>query len=194
MTVVKDGLRVEFKRQLQDISDGDKETQSNRLVAQLHEFLQKQSGVWTLFSPLNDEPNLLPLFSSCGHLDWVFPRVKNKTDMEFFKISSIDEMLASSWGLSEPPANPDQSVDSDQITGCLIPGLAFDTFGTRLGRGGGFYDRFLVNFKGLKLGVTFNRGLTTETLPRKSHDQQMNIVISPDQWTEVNTSEVRYGI
>lgn len=191
--MVKDNLRDLFKRQLNELNKQDKSIQSEKIFSRLHSYLSQQTGLWTLFSPLNDEPNILPLLQSCSHLQWVFPRVESKQSMRFFKVINTDELITSSWGLDEPPADPERAVDAEQITGCIIPGLAFDKTGTRLGRGGGFYDRFLQNFKGLKLGVTFEPGLTKEALPRKSHDQHMNIVVSPEHWIEVDTSEVTDG-
>jgi 5-formyltetrahydrofolate cyclo-ligase len=190
---LKDGLRAQFKKSLSQLPLEEKQSQSTQIVESLLSYLNKQSGVWTLFSPLNDEPNLLSLFEKCRHLTWVFPKVMSKTAMSFFPLRSLDELVASQWGLAEPQTSQ-EAVSNQQIKGCLVPGLAFDELGTRLGRGGGFYDRFLQSFKGLKLGVTFDCGLVTETLPRQSHDQHMHIVISPSRWIEVEKSEVTHGI
>jgi 5-formyltetrahydrofolate cyclo-ligase len=59
----------------------------------------------------------------------------------------------------------------------LVPGLAMSKKGQRLGRGGGFYDRYLEHFTGLKIGLTFDCCLL-ETLPEEDHDQLMDWVIS----------------
>ena len=104
--------------------------------------------------------------------------------------NGMDSCEASS---ADPLALTEQSVPVGEIEGCVVPGLAYDRNGTRLGRGGGYYDRFLSNFKGLKLGVTFDEGLADEILPREVHDQAMHIVVSPKQWIEV-TSEVQDGV
>ena len=194
MIVDKEALRANFRRQIEAVSVETKENQSRQICQRLENYLNSQKGVWTLFSPLNDEPNLLSLIKSCTHLQWVFPRVESKTKMSFFKVSCMDEMVSSSWGLSEPPADKDCMVLSENIDGCILPGMAFDIFGNRLGRGGGFYDRFLENFKGLRLGVTFQQALTEKRLPSESHDQKMDIVISPENWIEVDRSEVKNGI
>ncbi len=190
----KDGLRSSFKRKLSDLALSEKEIQSEMIVSKLLSYLQNKEGLWALYSPLNDEPDLLAIYDSCPSIQWAFPKVVSKTEMHFYRISSRDQLVASSWGLNEPMGHPDRVVHKDDLQGCIVPGLAFDKKGNRLGRGGGYYDRYLENFKGLRLGVTFKQGLTTETLPRKSHDQQMNYVISPDQWIEVDTSEVSNGI
>lgn len=191
----KDGLRAQFKRQLNKLSSAEKKRQSDALVSKLLDYMNRCDGFWTIFSPLNDEPNLLPLIKKTQAVRWAFPKIESKEQIQFYKVSNTDEMLTNLFlNVEEPVGSTDDLVLPEQITGLLVPGLAFDKKGTRLGRGGGYYDRYLENYKGLKLGVTFNEGLTTEALPRESHDQLMNIVISPDAWIEVDTSEVSNGI
>lgn len=184
--VVKEALRSSFKRLIHILPPDSKQVQSLQIQDQLIEFLQRQQGCWTLFSPLNDEPNLVGLLEASSHLQWVFPRVESKIKMSFYKVTDSDQLVASAWGVLEPGPEQGSAVSKDEIRGCILPGLAFDIYGHRLGRGGGYYDRFLMNFKGLKLGVTFQQTLTRERLPSESHDQKMNIVISPQEWIEVD--------
>lgn len=190
----KNNLRKQFKKRIELITDKDKKNQSQVLMQKIAEFLQRQVGLWTLYSPLNDEPNVLALFSQCKHIQWAFPRVESKTEIRFHRIQSLDQMVSSTWGIDELASKDNALVEKETINGCLVPGMAYDLHGTRLGRGGGYYDRFLKNFNGLKLGVIFNEGLTNETLPCESHDQKMDIVVSPNNWVEVSKSEVRNGI
>ncbi len=188
----KQSLRIEYKNKLKSLSESQKQTQSELLVQKISGFLKNKSGSWTLFAPLKDEPQLLPLLKQCDHIDWLFPKVETPTEMSFRRVSSLSQLVKNSWGLEEPSSKEIQ-VDVAHITGALVPGLAFDSQGCRLGRGAGYYDRFLKYFKGLKLGVTFNEGIVNGLLPREVHDQVMNVVISPLQWIEVNC-EVRNGI
>lgn len=61
----------------------------------------------------------------------------------------------------------------------LVPGLAFDRFGGRLGFGGGWYDRALARFpQALKIGIAFDCQIVDE-VPREPHDVKMDLVISP---------------
>lgn len=192
----KSSLRARYKRLIERIGEENRRAQSLALSQKLTPYLKSQSGTWTLYSPLNDEPNLLSLMKECSHIQWVFPKVESKTKMSFFPVRGLDQMVCSSWGIEEPRGDLDSPISMDEISGCLIPGIAYNRQGVRLGRGGGFYDRFLENYKGLKLGVTFNEVLTEGALPREAHDQLMDIVISPEFWIEVNTreDEVKNGI
>lgn len=189
----KSQLRVHFKKRIHNISTQDKAAQSEAIVAQLVSFFKKQQGVWTLFSPLKDEPNLVHLLQDCSHIQWVFPVVISKTEMVFKKLLDVNQWVTSAWGIDEP-SDSAELVASQNIDGVIVPGLAFDRRGYRLGRGGGYYDRFLENFKGLKLGVTFSEALSMEALPSEPHDQHLNIIVSPHEWIDLNQSEVNYGV
>jgi 5-formyltetrahydrofolate cyclo-ligase len=70
----------------------------------------------------------------------------------------------------------------------LVPGLAMSKIGQRLGRGGGFYDRYLENFIGLKIGLTFDCCLL-ETLPEEDHDQLMDWVVTESGIIKIRRKE-----
>ena len=67
----------------------------------------------------------------------------------------------------------------------LVPGLAFDRHGNRLGHGGGVFDRLLAGFDGIRLGVCFPFQLI-DRVPANEQDQPMHAVLTPeaDYWTE----------
>jgi 5-formyltetrahydrofolate cyclo-ligase len=74
--------------------------------------------------------------------------------------------LVSGWrGILEPPATS-TVVDPDLI---LVPGLAFSASGDRLGRGKGFYDRYLDGSQALTVGVTDSAGIYDQ-IPKTSLD------------------------
>lgn len=59
----------------------------------------------------------------------------------------------------------------------LVPGLAFTRKRERLGRGGGYYDRYLKGFQGLKIGICFEEQLF-DSLPMENWDQRVDLVIT----------------
>ncbi len=74
----------------------------------------------------------------------------------------------SRFGALQPPADAPE-VPLGDVDAILLPGLAFDAQGLRLGYGGGFYDRLLPGFGGLTVGV-IQRALIVPRLPADAHD------------------------
>ena len=84
--------------------------------------------------------------------------------------------VVSHFGVRQPPRGAPE-MDRDQIGAVLLPGLAFDETGTRLGYGGGFYDRLLAGWDVLSIGVTTQAMLLPQSmLPREVHDQSVAYV------------------
>lgn len=93
-----------------------------------------------------------------------FPRVcKNETeDMEFFEVSSREELVEGTFHVPEPPPDGRAPVD---VKGALIlvPGVAFDPAGARCGYGKGYYDRYFAEHPELvSIGVSFECQLSDE--------------------------------
>ncbi|MDE6843571.1 MAG: 5-formyltetrahydrofolate cyclo-ligase, partial [Muribaculaceae bacterium] len=80
-----------------------------------------------------------------------------------------------SFHIEEPTG--DDLVDPSQIEMMVIPGVAFDRRGNRMGRGKGFYDRLLQTAKATKIGVGYEFQLMDE-IPTEEHDVPMDIVIT----------------
>jgi 5-formyltetrahydrofolate cyclo-ligase len=127
-----------------------------------------------LFSPLADEPDILSPWPEGKTV--LMPRVAEK-DLRLHAVAGPGELAPGKFGIMQPlPSTPSAPERADFI---LVPGLAFDASGGRLGRGGGFYDRLLSRFEGVRVGVCFNETLFEE-IPREGHDAVMDFVATPD--------------
>lgn len=80
----------------------------------------------------------------------------------------------SRFGALQPPADAPR-VALETVDAVLLPGLAFDRFGVRLGYGGGFYDRLLPDFGGLTVGVVWE-ALVVNALPTEAHDLRVGFL------------------
>ncbi|MFN7824362.1 MAG: 5-formyltetrahydrofolate cyclo-ligase [Pseudobdellovibrionaceae bacterium] len=155
---MKASLREKIKLRFQRWTPSSQE--ESRLCSHLAEALKDCRGqVWGAYEALADEPQLQSLFILRPEIKWVFPRVISKTEMVF----------EDSSGLQYSPS---------EIHGLLIPGLAYDLSGVRLGRGGGYYDRYLAQYSGSKWGICYSICLEHE-LPADPWDQKVHCV-----WTE----------
>jgi 5-formyltetrahydrofolate cyclo-ligase len=127
------------------------------------------------FHPLPGEVDLLPLMEMISGKCWVFPRVDG-TDLTLHRWSPQSSWTKGAFGIREPDPLSWPHISPGEVDLALIPGLAFDRLGNRLGRGKGFYDRFLASqgFTGLKIGV----GPLIDRVPVEPHDIRMDLVVS----------------
>lgn len=72
-----------------------------------------------------------------------FPVCRENGEMDFYVAESIDELFPDAYGIPAPQAQPSRLVDSFKDTICVVPALAYDLRGFRLGFGKGFYDRYI---------------------------------------------------
>ena len=88
-----------------------------------------------------------------------------------------ESLIERKYGLREP--RDPQSVPAETIDVMLVPGLGFDRDGGRLGRGGGYYDRYLENSRSpIVIGVAFDCQML-DSIVRQEHDQLMTVVVTP---------------
>ena len=87
------------------------------------------------------------------------------------------------FGIREP-ASACEALAFDRLDLVLVPGVAFDLAGRRLGRGRGFYDRLLDAVRGTKCGVAFDEQIVS-AVPAGPQDVQVDCLLTPTRWLEV---------
>lgn len=108
------------------------------------------------------------------------PRILNK-NMEFYKIDSLDRLKKNKFGFLEPDAS--YEIDNKIYNNCnrlmIVPGIAFDIYGNRIGYGGGYYDKFLSrhgnNF--IKLGIAYDVQLINH-IYKEQHDISLDYIVT----------------
>jgi len=87
------------------------------------------------------------------------------------------------FGIREPaPSCPRAPLNRLDLL--LVPGVAFDPHGRRLGRGKGFYDQLLAAVRGTTCGVAFDEQLVRQ-VPVGPHDVRLNCILTPTRWIEL---------
>jgi 5-formyltetrahydrofolate cyclo-ligase len=102
----------------------------------------------------------------------------------FYKISNMkdleDQPILNKFGIKEPSPSPAELIDD--IDMIIVPGIAFDRNGYRLGYGRGYYDRYLQDKKCVfSLGLAFEIQLLDNNLPRERFDQKVNAVATEEK-------------
>lgn len=108
------------------------------------------------------------------------PVMRGQT-LAFSELRDPDAELApGAFGVWEPTAAHHRPVPVDALDLVLVPGIAFDRDGHRLGHGHGTFDRFLAGLPAtvVTVGLCFDFQLVESPLPRASHDQTVHTVLS----------------
>ncbi|XP_061373484.1 5-formyltetrahydrofolate cyclo-ligase, mitochondrial isoform X1 [Gastrolobium bilobum] len=135
------------------------------------------------------------------------PRVEDKNShMRMLNISRIDDLVANSMDILEPApvdadgnAREDVMQANDPVDLFLLPGLAFDRSGRRLGRGGGYYDTFLKNYQDLAktrnwkqpllVALSYSEQILDEgVIPITSSDIPVDALVSPAGVIPISTA------
>lgn len=143
-----------------------------QLNSVLRGFVITQRGVWGAYRSLATEASVDAIFEG-NSLQWVFPKI-NRDQLDFYQ---PDGFTVGPYGILEPSAES-QKVELSKVHGLLIPGLAFNKNGTRLGKGKGFYDRTLADFRGVKVGICFKFQISDPQLPFEELDVPVDYLIS----------------
>lgn len=118
--------------------------------------------------------------------------------LRLVEISSLSELVPASFGLLEPPtdlaARADRVVRPASVEVMLVPGVAFDRRGGRLGHGRGYYDRLLEEAGAgpLRVGLAFGCQIVEE-VPMFSGDEAMDIIVTEDATYTVSARTASEG-
>ncbi|MCW5830446.1 MAG: 5-formyltetrahydrofolate cyclo-ligase [Deltaproteobacteria bacterium] len=173
----KAALRNRFRREIPPPDRTVSGSISERLTGM--ETLRSARTV-ALFCAAQPEPDLtavaVEIESRGARLAW--PRVTGEGQMEFRAAKASGPFVAGAFGLREP-APAAELVPLAEIDVLLVPGLAFDLAGYRLGRGKGFYDRVLgdAGFRGVSVGVAADAFVVDE-LPREAWDRPVHRLVT----------------
>ena len=179
---MKETIRRKLRQHLAAMKDGLRQELSERacrFLLGLEEYVQAK--IVMAYVPLPDELDIEPL------LRWAWQNSKTvampriiweKHELRPIVAHNLDsDLIAGRHGLREPGAG--QEVGLEEIDLVIVPAVGFDRRGHRMGRGGGFYDRFLARprLKARTVGITFDQQVLEE-LPVLSHDQRVQMIVT----------------
>jgi len=156
---------------------------SEQVLASLRRWLtERMPGTAAAYLAMGDEVDVSSLFGHLAGWRWVLPRVEDDGSLTFRDREVPVETHP--WGMRQPAASG-AVVPPGEIDLFLVPGLAFDRAGNRLGRGGGYYDRALHDRRADAIAV----GVCTESrvvaaVPTQAHDRPVDWLATETGVTE----------
>jgi len=179
-TLNKAALRKHLRQVLERMSDADRHAKSSTicsLMAASPEFVASRVVMLYLSTPFEVDTAPLALRAWQAGKTVVVPKVSwDQRRMLPVEISSLhDQMTSTGPGIREPVTGHPMPVEFIDLV--IVPGLGFTNNGFRIGRGMGFYDRFLAqsDFVGLSCGLAFEEQML-EQLPLLDHDIPLSML------------------
>jgi 5-formyltetrahydrofolate cyclo-ligase len=180
----KSALRFRIRELVRAVPADERRALSETLCELMRQQTAWQHATKILFySALPDEPDITPLLEETWAEKKIaaLPRFDPQTNSYAACIvSSRTELSPGRFGALEPGAGC-PVVPLNQLDLVLVPGVAYDFTGRRLGRGKGFYDRLLAGVRGHKCGVAFDAQIIA-AVPEEPHDMRVNSILTPTRW------------
>jgi 5-formyltetrahydrofolate cyclo-ligase len=176
----KEALRKQIRNALQQKSIAVRMAESIQLCDRLEPQLQSARTI-LFFAPLPDEPDVWPLLEKYLRTKKICALAAFNSTAQIYSARRVQNLMmdlaVGKFGIREPSAGCPEIPPGD-LDLTLVPGVAFDLSGHRLGRGKGFYDRLLANVRGIKCGVAFDEQIV-KAVPAETHDIRMDFILTP---------------
>lgn len=180
--MIKKELRNKFRAVRDEISD--RGLKSDVIARKLlnNELFKACSDVFLYFSS-GTEVSTTEIFKSARDLGKrvAYPKcIDADGNMEFYYVDSIEDLHEGMYGIFEPYFNAERKATPSADSLVVVPGLAFDKCGYRLGYGKGYYDRYLSEYSCTALGIAFEECVCCE-LPYGIYDIKIDCLITDEE-------------
>ncbi len=132
-----------------------------------------------MFCPHGGEPDITQLFSWAlqGGKNLLLPKVEEE-DLRLIRVEDTASLSLGTFCILEPSEG--EEVRPEEVDFSLIPGVAFDKEGYRIGYGKGYYDRLFERLGGIKVGVCYEFQVLEE-VPRDDWDMPVDLVVTEEK-------------
>ncbi len=179
----KKSFRLMCKQKRREMSRQQKDKADKKIFYRTSELLRRiaMPEIYTYVSSPETEVDTLSLIDYCLEKGKtiIVPRcIPGDLSLEHYIIKSRSQLEKGYYGIMEPVEADCEKVSAPHRGICIVPGLAFDAKGYRLGYGKGYYDRFLEAFSGLKIGLCYESCYFPDGIPHESFDAVMDIIVT----------------
>lgn len=177
----KKALRSKILAARRELKEAYRQKASQRMIdvfCALPDF--KEPKLVMCYASMGDEVQIRPLIQRWLDLGVTvaMPRVISKGQMEAVTLPDLTSLVEGEYGILTPDPAKSQVVAPEELDMIIVPGVAFDTRGERLGMGGGFYDAFMakaVNAKRIALAYSCQ---LVSSVPMEEHDVLVHKIIT----------------
>lgn len=164
-------------KQLRDSISQSEKAELDRMIREnlLGSELYKMADVILSFISIDGEPDTREMIRKAlaDGKTVAVPKCLPEHKMTFYVIDSLDDCTEGAYGIPEPASRCREVRLTDGNILCIVPGLAFDRKGARLGYGGGYYDRFLSRHNNIcAIGCCAER-FVVDSVPEEDTDQRL---------------------
>jgi len=179
LVISKGNMRRNLLRCREQLTPEDVKMRSRMMVSHLINWLKaRHVNSIFLYSPFRNEPDLTDITILHPEATYAMPLVTGPSAMDFYPVNTETTFTKNRWGILEPDIESRAIIcNPDSQTLVLIPAVAADIGGNRLGYGAGFYDRYLVNSKATHMIAVFEEFIIP-MIPRESHDIKSHFILS----------------
>lgn len=167
----KNEMRRDFLNKRLELTKENIKKLSNQISLKVYSNFFLLSGNVGIYFPIRNEVDIL-ILTDYGVQNTSIPLMQGK-DMIFKKWNKSEPNNVGRYGVIEPLKTAETVVPSTII----VPLVAFDEQRNRLGYGSGYYDRYLQNYKGLKIGVAFEVQ-KAKTIPAEKLDIKLDYIVT----------------
>jgi 5-formyltetrahydrofolate cyclo-ligase len=169
----KNEIRQLIKNKREALDPAEKEKLDKDIILKINENSDfKAANTILVYMSHKNEVDIID-FTNNKNL--VLPRVNNE-NLDLYLIESLDDLEEGAYGIMEPKTTC-KKVLPDDIDLALIPGVAFDKKGHRIGFGKGYYDRLETKLTCKKIGIAYDFQIVDE-IPFESHDLPVDLLIT----------------
>ena len=173
----KESLRKHFLEKRQLVTNARRQEATKDLLSFLPKIFSRYEKVFSFMS-FKSEIDLLQINQLLLKENKLYLPAVFENQMEFYKLQSFDDLEKSSFGFLSPKTSFQTPAVVDQATLILVPGVAFDLYGHRLGFGKGHYDEFFSRAMPCKkIAVAYKEQLYLAKLPYQDHDRELDAAL-----------------
>jgi len=173
---MKNEIRAKMRDKMKLLSTGKLREKSEKIQQKVRVYLDKVQNVCIYISK-DHEVETKNLIRELLNVKNILIPFVDGNNLKISQIHNHSNLQMGKYGVLETKNKQEFEGNIDLI---IVPGLAFDKKGNRLGRGKGYYDRFLKRINGLKVGLAFDEQVI-DNLPIEKHDVPLDLIITDKQ-------------